>query len=201
MIDSFTKLLSGLTKLVEAREKNREKFVARYVEPVYRDAESIYIDYSSLLREIRAKVKRGKKIAPILKYLKEKRQENLPTRTKVRALLKNRLDQKKLTRFERGIWGLMMGSVTAFDKGHCSFQPIFWGDHTILDVADYFSSCEGETYITQEIRRKMLNFVGRQIDGIDHAWSEVVAGYADLGAVAIPNSGLPKSKIYKPEGN
>lgn len=203
MIDSFTKLLSSLTKLVEAREKNKEKFVDRYVEPVYRDAESIYKDYSRLLREIRAKVKRGKKIAPILKYLEEKRQENLNTRTKVRALLKNRLDQKKLTRFERGIWGLMMGSVTAFDKGYCSFKPMFWGCHTILDIADYFSSCRGEKYITPEIRRKMLGFVCRQISGIDYAWSEVVAGYADLRAVAIPNIGILKrlSKKYNPEEN
>ena len=200
MIDSFVRLLGTITKLGEVREKNREKFIDRYVEPVYSDAEAIYKDYIVLLRAVRDKVKRNKKINPILKFLDEKRQENLATRTKVRALLKNRTKEGTLTQFERGIWGLMMGSVTAFDDGHCSFYPIHNGDHTVLNVAKYLGGMD-TTDINKKIRKDMLFFINRQIDGIELAWREVVEGYADLVSEGFPKTSLPKKYVYKHEGD
>ena len=200
MIDTIIKLLGSLTKFAEVREKNREKFIDRYVEPVYRDAEAIYKDYSELLRDVRDKAARNRKIKPILTYLEEKRLEHYAERKKVRALLITQMKKGNLTRFERGIWGLMMGSVTAFDEGHCSFDPIGRGDHTVLDVAKYFTE-KGATDITTEIRSDMLLFVNSQIDGIEVAWTEVVEGYADLVSEGIPETRLPKKYKYQDESD
>ena len=185
MLDLFIKLLDKLTEFAKVRSEDREKFIDRYVEPIYQDAETIYKDYSNLLRSIRSKVESEHKVEPILKYLEEKRQAHLPTRTKVRALLKKRLQEKEITQFERGIWGLMMGSVTAFDEGHYSLEPVSWGDHTLLDIANRMIK-RGVKDITPSERLHMLDFIDRQICGINGAWKEVVDGYAELRSLAIP---------------
>lgn len=185
MLDLFTKLLERLVQFAEVREKNREKFIDRFVTPLYQDAEIIYRDYSNLLRDIRKKTERAKRIAPLLKHMEDKRQIHLPTRTKVRALLRKRLEKKKLTRFEMGIFGLMTGSLTSLDEGHCSFEPLGYGDHTILDVAKRLSF-RGEKTLTPYSRSQMLRYIDRQIKGIDSAWEEVVGGYAEFVTATIP---------------
>ena len=199
MLDIFLGLVDRLAKFAEVREKNREKFVDRYVVPLYNDAETIYRDYSLLLRDLQKKAARAKKIAPLLKYIEDKRQINLTTRTKVRALLKKRIDEKKLTRFEMGIFGLMTGSMTALDEGHCSFEPLHRGSHTILDVVKRLSF-RGEKDFTADTRSAALGYIDRQIRGIDAAWSEVVSGYADFVGDMIPNSSPKVSKNKDLEG-
>ncbi|HEX3989225.1 MAG TPA: hypothetical protein VHZ30_07320, partial [Verrucomicrobiae bacterium] len=139
----FLQLIEKLTKFAELREKTREKFVDRYVEPMYEDAQTIYQDYSGLLREIRMKIERAKKVGPLLKYLEEKRRVNLPTRTKIRALMNQRVTKKNLTRFEVGVLGLMSGSMTGLDEGHDSFAPLRRGDHTVMDIANRLARQSG----------------------------------------------------------
>jgi hypothetical protein len=191
MIDIFLKLIEKMIKLAEVREQNREKYIDRYVQPVYADAEAIYKDYSSLLKVVRNKVARGRQVNEILGFLEAKRQENIATRTKVRAILNKRMEEGSFTRFERGIWGLMMGSVTAFDRGHCSFGPVGRGDHTLLDITEHLAEL-GKSDITEDIRTQMMRFIDRQITGLDGAWDEVVKGYAELVSEAIPKTSLPK---------
>lgn len=185
MLDVFLKLLEKLAAFAELREKNREKFIDRYVAPLYNDAEIIYRDYSQLLRDIRKRAERAVKVAPLLKYIEDKRRANLTTRTKVRAVLTKCLEAKNLSRFEMGIFGLMTGSMTALDEGHCSFAPLANGDHTILDIVRRLAN-RGQSELVPYTRENMLRYIDGQIKGIDSAWSEVVAGYADLMATVIP---------------
>lgn len=87
-----------------------------------------------------------------------------------------------------------MGSVTAFDEGHCSFEPICHGSHTIFDIVNRFSK-KGRD-IDHAARHDMLSYLESQINGIENAWHEVVAGYAALQSITIPVLGLSKELIY-----
>ena len=203
MIDTIVNVLSNLVKLAEVREKNREKYIERYVEPIYKDAEVIFRDYIGLMREVERKLRRARKVGLLLRFLEEKRQENLTVRTKTRAMLKIQMKEGFVTRFERGVWGLMMGSVSSFDKGYSSFGPIeeIRGDHTVLDIADYLANREGKIDIERIDRQFLLNQVQRQISGLEHAWQEVVAGYADLKSEIIPKTGISKKHRHKKGAN
>ena len=52
MIDSIVNLLEKLIKLGEVRTTNKRVYIDRYVTPLYSVAETVYKDYSSLLRDV-----------------------------------------------------------------------------------------------------------------------------------------------------
>ena len=197
MIDSIVQILSNLVKFAEVREKNREKYIERYVEPIYEDAEVIFRDYFGLMQEVEKKLRRARKVGPLLRFLEEKRQENLTVRTKTRALLNIRMKEGVVTRIERGVWGLMMGSVSSFDEVYTSFDPIkvIRGAHTVFHIANQFALM-GMIDIDQWDRQFLLKLVQRQISNLELAWQEVVAGYADLKSEIIPKTGISNKHRY-----
>ncbi len=203
MVDLLLKLFEYLIKHSEIREKNRDKYIERYVDPIYEHAEAIYCDYSKLLRELKKKLQRAKKVGSLLRYLEERHMENFTVRTKTRALLRKRMERHAITRFERGIWGLMFGSVSFFDYGYTSFGPMdddIMPEHTVLDLMERLI-CQGKSNINSDDRRLSLDFIQSQIRGIDAAWREVVAGYAELKNETIPENNIPTKYRYKYEGD
>ena len=157
MVELFLNLLANLVKFGEVREKNREKYIESYVDPVYEHAEAIYQDYAKLLLELQRKLAKARKVAPLLRFLEERRMENFTVRTKTRALLRKRMEKHFATRFERGIWGLMMGSVSLFDYGYTDFGPLndIPSDHTLLDVMERLSQA-GQPDIDPNARKMAL---------------------------------------------
>ncbi|EEF63131.1 hypothetical protein [Pedosphaera parvula] len=197
MLDTLTKLLEKFIKLGEVREANQQRYVDRYVTPLYSVAEAIYKDYSSTLRELRRKVKTGRKTMPLIQFLEQRRLEQLPARMKIRAVLRT-IPKRNWTRFEQGVLGLIHGCLSDFDR-HQSIYPIGHGDHTLYDMIRYIES-RGEPELAPD-RGRLLSAIERQIQGIDKAWEFVCVGYADLQRITVPDITVPKSYVYERSGD
>ena len=194
MLDALVKLLGKFIKLGEVREANQQRYVDRYVTPMYSVAEAIYKDYSSTLRELHRKVKTGRKTMPLIQFLEQRRLEQLPGRMKIRAVLRT-IPERNWTHFERGILGLIHGCLSDFDRNQ-SIYPIGQGDHTLYDMIRFIEN-SGEPELAPD-RHRLLRAVERQIQGIDKAWEWVCAGYARLQRIAVPEITVPNTHVDPP---
>lgn len=200
MLEAALKLLEKLIKLGEVRETNRQRYVDRYATPVYLAAEVIYRDYSSILRDLRRRIRTGRKTLPLIQFVEQRRLDQLPSRIKIRAIL-HKTPEKNWTRFEQGVLGLINGCLSDSDT-YQSIYPVRRsspGGHTLYDIIRQI-----EQRASQElapVRSHLLTAVERQIAGIDEAWECACAGYADLQSTAIPSVSIPKAYVYKRTGD
>jgi hypothetical protein len=201
MLELLLKLIEQLTKLVDIREKNREEYFQRYVQPTYVTAEAIYSDYRSLLRKLRGMLVQRRSSKAIIDFLEERREELLPARDRLRALVVQRSNEGRLTRFEAGVLGVMTGASTATDRPH--FRTVTYNEndgairalpagHTVLDLLQSMKA-EGSRSSAHS-RQFMLKMVDLKMDGIEEAWRNVTSGYAELQASALPATKVPKSQ-------
>jgi hypothetical protein len=204
MIDLFLKLLDYVVKLAGIRESNRREYFDRYVQPAYETAELIYKDYCSMLSDLRDKVEHSETSEPIIRLLEERRRELLAARTRLRALISERVNEGRATRFEVGILGLMSGVVTSVDRPYFQIYSYVEADggilpqlgrHTVLDILRKLKR-RGSDDISA-IRAKLLNAIDDKMRGIEEAWQNVVAGYAELHAGTLPPTAIrfrPKTR-------
>lgn len=122
MLEAVLKLLEKLIKLGEVREANRQRYVDRYATPVYLAAEIIYRDYSSLLRDLRRRIRTGRRTLPLIRFVEQRRLDQLPSRIKIRAIMR-RTPEGNWTRFEQGVLGLINGCLSDSDT-YQSIHPI-----------------------------------------------------------------------------
>ena len=194
MVDLFLKLIDYVVKLAEVREGNRREYFDRYVEPAYEAAELIYNDYCSMLVELRDRVKSSETSEPIVRFLEQRRRGLLTARTRLRALIIKRVNEGRVTRFEAGILGLMSGAMTSVDRPYIQLysfaeadgevQPQL-GQHTVLDILQELNR-QGSSDI-DSIREELLTAIDSKAKGIEDAWQNVVAGYAELHAGTLPS--------------
>lgn len=193
MIDLFLKLLDYVVRLAGIRESNRREYFDRYVQPAYETSELIYKDYCSMLSDLRDRVEHSETSEPIIRILEERRRELLSARTRLRALVSKRVNEGRATRFEAGILGLMTGVVTSVDRPYFQIHSYVQADggilpqlgrHTVLDILQKLKRRGSDDINT--IRAKLLIAVDDKIRGIEEAWQNVVAGYAELHAGTLP---------------
>ena len=217
MLDLFLKLIAQLTMFAQTGERNRRQYIDRYVQPVYKTTEEIYKDYCTFLRDLRGKIKRGKKCEPLIRYIETRRLEMLPARIQVRALLAKRLDEGAITGFEVGILGLMTGSLSTLETSYFRFSLPYvavdpeWNhrphierfadlleghtgrflkDHTVLSILEQITD-GGDTDFTRR-RSDLLESVDKKIYAVNKAWEAVTIGYAELHSRTLPKQ---KNKV------
>lgn len=200
MVELLLKLIEQLTKLVDIREKNRREYFHLYVQPTYDTAEAIYRDYRSLLHELREMVDHAGDSEPIIGFLQERREELLPARDRLRALVAHRVQEGRGTRFEAGVLGLMTGAVTGVDMPY--FHTVSYGEvdgsirsqpgrHTVLDILQRLKSRDDHDFSSG--RQRLRRAVDSKMDAIEQAWQNVVRGYADLHASTLPATKVRES--------
>ena len=201
MLELLLKLIEQLTKLVGVREKNRQEYFKGYVQPTYEAAEAIYKDYRTLLRKLRKMLLLDQNTKPIIDFLEERREELLPIRDRLRALVVQRSKEGRVTRFEAGLLGMMTGVAT--DTNQTYFDTVFYdedhgsieqgpGGHTILDILRKLK--EWDILDVSERREMIMGVVDNKIEVVERAWQNVVKGYAELQASALPGVKVPKSR-------
>ena len=179
-------LIDRLIQLLTLKEKNREKFFNTLIEPLYKDAEPVAKDYMVLLSELAHRIE-DRPIKETLAWLEEKRAAYQPVRMKLRALLENPAYSDSATwvrtpleRFTLGIWRLMTGGLAVTNMGEYVTMPEYgYQGHTILDIARRMRVGIEAGESGQE-RRELLREVRGQQVAIEHAWHDVVMGYAEL---------------------
>lgn len=193
MLEIFLKLIDYVIKLGEVREDNRREYFDRYVEPAYQAAELIYNDYCSMLADLRDLITGDGDTEAIIRYLEERRRNLLAARTRLRALINRRITEGRVTRFEAGILGLMSGAMTSVDRPYiqlysfanteAELQPQL-GRHTVLDILQKLQR-EGSDDISA-IRQDLLQTIDEKSRGVDQAWQNVIAGYAEFHSSVLP---------------
>jgi hypothetical protein len=111
------------------------------------------------------------------------------------------MNEGRATRFEAGVLGLMSGVVTSVDRPY--FQTYTYADggmlpavghHTILDILEQLDDREDDDF--DAIRGTLLAVIEEKQRGIEAAWQDVVAGYAELHTGTLPPAG-PSSRPRK----
>jgi len=87
MIDAGVRIIDRLIQLLQTKEKRKEKYFNNFVEPLYKDAETIIKDYNTLFMELISKIEKAEDSTEIIRWIEERRVTYLPLRTKVKALL------------------------------------------------------------------------------------------------------------------
>lgn len=202
-------LYEALKYASEYRAGQRDKYFEVWVEPARKNAEIIYRDYLELLRTLRRKVETASRADPIIRYLEKRRQEVQPVRELIRAEIKQRMREGGVTRFEAGILGLVTGAVSAVDRPYFHVhgydrrtrslrpQP---GSHTVLDLLAKLR--RRGTGDIAPIRSELLRAITEKENGIESAWCNVSAGYAELRAtLKLPRlHGRPARSATRREG-
>lgn len=181
MIDVGLKVLDLLKDLLATREKNRAKVFQTFVEPMYRDAEEVFKNYLLLLQEVALRLERREPIPSVIRWLEEKRLERFPVRIKMRALLREYdreplLPETGLSKFQKGVWGLMKGGLALFEEGHAPVREYGWQDHTVLDLMYYWVTLPA----SDPRYERCLLATTQQAEAIRSAWQDVADGYAEL---------------------
>src|SRR5437660_2079694 len=185
MIEASITIVDRLIQLVTARERNKEKYFNNFVEPLYRDAEAIIKDYTSLFVELIAKLERSDEVPDVIKWIEERRMLYLPVRIKTRALLRelkfSGRKKESISRFEKGISGVMEGGLSLFDEGYIptDYHSGHTMNHTVLDLL-YLLNIDS----SGQNRERYLIAAKEQLACIHRAWQDVAAGYADMRSVA-----------------
>ena len=178
MFEVALPIIDRLIQLATVREKRKQYFFNNYIEPLYRDAESIVRDYDQLLTEIIQQIRSASDTLAVITWMDDRRRTLLPIRTKVRALLSDNTkfdSSAALDRFKKGVWGLLKGGVALLDEGHGITGEYGFGGHTALDLMRTLRADPLEYH-----RARFLEHVFAQQRSLEAAWRDVVKGYVDL---------------------
>jgi hypothetical protein len=102
-------------------------------------------------------------------------------RDKIRAALPTiNADYDYMNRFQRGIWGVLRGSISVVETGRAQMPDYGSGDHTVLDVLQKWPTTGAEA----QRRFRVTKIARKQRDALRAAWRDVVQGYAELKKAA-----------------
>lgn len=179
MVEVGIALVDNLYKIFSIKTKHDEKYFYSFIEPMFKDAEMVMNNYTSLLNELISKLEMDEEMISIIKWLRLKRIEFQPLRMKMRVLLEQKSYKIELAEeFQKGIWGLLKGGLQLSSYGHYGmYGRIGVKDHTILDLVTIFSEYKGKN---QEKRERYIRIAKDQLQNIENAWVDVVTGYVLL---------------------
>jgi hypothetical protein len=177
MIDASLRLLDKLIELLNMRQKNKERYFAAVVEPMFQDAELIVKDYVTLFGDLIAKLEKGRNVSEVTRWIEERRLSLLPVRIKTRTLLEEGGigQSQQMSTFEQGIWGLLKGGLSLVEEGHAPLTEYGFGGHTVLDL---LRRCSREPLARR--RGLLLRCAEAQLACIQAAWKNTVRGYAEI---------------------
>jgi hypothetical protein len=177
VIGDLLDLAEWLVKLAKA-ERDRKKLVFEvYVQPMHASAKLVYGDYLRLLTRVAQKLEAGEELRGIRAQLEEARLENKPERDSVRAILRERqVALSEMTRFEKGVWGLLQGGLSGFVRDRDYDLGLYghYSQHTLLDLLDRLGQSKSASAVLSAVRQ--------QIAYLERAWRDVLGGYAELQA-------------------
>jgi hypothetical protein len=178
-------VLDHLRDFLKGGREDKERQFQNVIEPLYRDGEAIVRDYTGLFTELIAKLESDEDILSVRKWLDSRVYELRPLRDKVRALLPTlNAEYDYMNQFQRGIWGILRGSVSLVETGHVQMRTYGCGSHTVLDVLQRWPKTGGI-----EARERVTRIAYRQRDALRAAWRDAVQGYAQLKKAAFSSSG------------
>jgi len=178
--------------------------------------QKVFSDYLNILHTVKKKIRKGSQKRDVIEYLEDGRIRYLPLRRQLYAEVKLRWELnaeyiRNLPKFEKGLLGILMGGLSPFATEY-KYRTPYHSGHTLLDLimrlrdAHLFTKEDYEEHKKKLYGDKFTKFdkevycglVDEQIKAIEHAWQDVVDGYAEYKAMVAAKP-LRVKKNYKTE--
>ena len=173
-------VLDHLKEFLKTGRDDKERRFRNLIEPLYNDSEAIVRDYTALFTELIAKLESGEDIRIIREWLESRSYDLRPVRDKVRALLPTiKAEYDYMDQFQRGIWGILRGSLSLPNPGHAQTRDYGYGGHTVLDLIQSWPPAASPNG-----RPRLIRSAQWHRDALRAAWKDVVQGYAELKKAA-----------------
>jgi hypothetical protein len=154
---------------------NRVDYFQQSVQPLFNDAKIVFDDYEQLFGELLVRLSDQEPMELILDWLEERRRKQWPLRVKIRALVAMpHLSDEDLSKFEKGIWGILKGAASAIESGHAQAPEYGSGDHTVVDLMqEWKKRSKSPDY------DRLVRSARRQREALRDAWEDVASGFAE----------------------
>jgi hypothetical protein len=182
MIDAALQVADRLAILLPLQDQQDETVFTGLIDPMFRDAESVVSDYTSLYLDLIMAIYTQAEEDGIIHWLEAHRIDFMPLRIKVRALAAynpsddpRRHGNDAMVKLKQGMLGLMQGSVNLVEEYVVPLGRYGYSGPTLLHqlYSQVRSPVPAERSVYVDIAKK-------QFQAIERAWEEAVEGYAAL---------------------
>jgi hypothetical protein len=182
MIQAALQVADRLSTLLHGQGEPNETVFTGVIDPMFRDAESVVYDYTSLHLDLIMELYTQTEAAGVIHWLEGQRLDFLPLCVKVRELAAQNASDRHHThanaamvKFRQGILGLMQGSVSLVEGDEVPLERFGYSGPTLLHqlYSQFHSPLSVNRSLCVEIAKK-------QFQAIERAWEHAVEGYAAL---------------------
>jgi hypothetical protein len=182
MIQAALQVADRLATLLPLQGEQDETVFTDLIDPMFRDAESVVYDYTSLYLDLIMAIYSQAEETGIIQWLEAHRIDFMPLRIKVRSLAAygeadhhHLHSNEALVKLKQGILGLMQGSVSLFEEYIIPLGQYGYRGPTLL----YQLYHQVKSPLTAD-RSLYIDIAKKQFQAIERAWEEAVEGYAAL---------------------
>jgi len=182
MIQAALQVADRLATLLPLQGEQDETVFTSLIDPMFRDAESLVYDYSSLYLDLIMAIYSQAEETGIIQWLEAHRIDFMPLRIKVRALAAygqadhhHLHNNEALVKLKQGMLGLMQGSVNLVEEYVIPLGQYGYRGPTLLH--QLYNQLKSP--LTAD-RSLYIDTAKKQFQAIERAWEEAVEGYAAL---------------------
>jgi hypothetical protein len=182
MIQVGLHVTDRLATLLSWQGEQDEKVFTGLIDPMYRDAESMVYDYTSLYLDLIMQIYCQDEVDGMIHWLERHRISFMPLRVKIRALEVPKTfghdhghTNKAMVKFKQGMLGLMQGSVSLVEDGDTPLGKYGYNGPTLL--RQLYSHLH---HSLSDHRRLYLDIAKKQFQAIERVREEVIESYAVL---------------------
>jgi hypothetical protein len=182
MIDAALQVADRLAILLPLQDQPDETVFTGLIDPMFRDAESVVSDYTSLYLDLIMAIYTQAEEDGIIHWLEAHRIDFMPLRIKVRALAAynpsddpRRHGNDAMVKLKQGMLGLMQGSVNLVEEYVVPLGRYGYRGPTLLHQ---LYSQVGSPVPAE--RSAYVDIAKKQFQAIERAWEKAVEGYAAL---------------------
>ena len=178
MIQAALQVADRLATLLPWQGEQDEAVFTGVIDPMYRDAESVVYDYSSLHLDLIMQIHTHAEVDGIIHWLEGHRLDFMPLRMKVRSLgayNDHRHGRGALLKFKQGMLGLVQGSVSLVEAHDVPLGRYGYSGPTLLH--QLYSHLQSSLPVNRSL---YVDIAKQQFQAIERAWEDAVEGYAAL---------------------
>jgi len=182
MIQAALQVADGLSTLLHWPGEPTEAMFTDLIDPMYRDAESVVYDYSSLHLDLIMEIYTNTEAAGILHWLEEQRIDFLPLCVKVRELTaqstpdyRMSYESEAVDKFQQGVLGVLQGNVSLVEGQKVPLERYGYQGPTLLH--ELYSQLQSPSSVNRSL---YVEIAKKQFQAIERAWEHAVEGYSAL---------------------
>jgi hypothetical protein len=182
MIQAALQVADRLATLLPLQGEQDEIVFTGLIDPMFRNAESVVYDYTSLHLDLIVEIYSHAEIDDIIHWLEGHRIDFIPLCIKVRDLssqhasgYSNRQGNEAIMKIKQGMLGLLQGSVSLVEAHVVPLGKYGYSGPTL--VQQLYSQLQSTLPVDRSL---YVAIAKKQFQAIERAWEDAVEGYAAL---------------------